>query len=216
MKKKISNLKSFKSIYDIQQALYRDVYEFIANGDFIHNVEIKSYADQFYESIPSFYREINVESILEDIDRNQISLIGDFHTLRQNQKGFIKLIQKYRDKYPSRQISIALEAFKTKDQPLVDQFMKSEISEFEFLNKIEYRKSWGFSWNSYSKIIDYAKRENIHITAINSKSDLHNSLYLRDKIAAHSINQRSLENRNEKIFVLIGEYHLAPITYRNS
>ena len=36
--------------------------------------------------------------------------------------------------------------------------MNDEISELEFLNKIEYRKSWGFSWNSYAKILSYAKK----------------------------------------------------------
>ena len=48
------------------------------------------------------------------------------------------------------------------------------------------------------------KKENIDVIVINSKSDLNNSLYLRDKIAAHTINQHLVNNRKEKIFCLDG------------
>ena len=88
-----------------------------------------------------------------------IILYGDFHTLKQSQKGFVRLLQELAVFNPSRPRLIAMEAFQANHQEVLDLLQQQKITEQDFLCRIDYEKTWGFPWRNYQRIVSHALAE---------------------------------------------------------
>ena len=54
----------------------------------------------------------------------------------------------------------------------IDDYMRGNITEREFLKNTQYFKRWGYDYNLYREIINFAKAKNIPIVALNLRSEI--------------------------------------------
>lgn len=170
---------------------------------------MRSYYKDYKKIFKRFISFSSYEELISDILLSNIVYCGDYHTLKEAQFTNIKLLNKISQK--RNKIIIAMEAFLSKHQPHIDQFMQNKYSTKEFLNKINYKKTFGFNWENYEPIIDFAKKNKLKIIGldtqpINPKSNLAS----RDKNSARIIAYYSKMLPNFLIWVIIGDLHLAP------
>ena len=168
---------------------------------------LSQYELEFSESVSKGYKEVHFSELVDAIRKAKIVLFGDFHTLANSQGILIDTIKSYREFSKKTKIVIALECFSTHDKKYIDQYLKEEISEQEFLLKTGYHTGWGFPWVHYKRIFDYAQEINAEIIPINNPLY---TVHVRDQKISHSLVKQIKKSADDsKIFCLIGEFHLA-------
>ncbi|MDE3268669.1 MAG: ChaN family lipoprotein [Pseudomonadota bacterium] len=197
---------SIRAVKQLHKNIYRKVKlkAQVCAGD---DKSINAYSKKFERSLPREFKNIDQSEFFNGVATSKIILYGDFHTLKQSQKGFIQLIQALSRFHPQRKRAIALETFKASDQVLLDMYMKRKISERAFLRKIRYERTWGFPWKNYSHLLTYARKEGIPVFGINT--DGNQTLKQRDHAIADVLAALSKRGDDYQIMCLVGEYHLA-------
>lgn len=170
---------------------------------------ISTYQAAFNQSLPDKAFSIQARKLMEAIDSNQILLFGDFHSHKQSQRAFLRILRMYLNRPDHGPVVVLLEMFRKEDQGLIDSWLADKLSDHELLEAVNYDQTWGFPWNNYRPILELCKYQNIPIICINSTRGGKDSLLTRDRLAAKLITEQASTNKNSKIFCMIGEFHLA-------
>lgn len=144
------------------------------------------------------------EEMLHSCLDSQVIYLGDFHTFDQNQRSLHRIMRTLlRSK---KKFKLALEMVHAEHQHLIDAYIDGHISEYEFLESINYSESWRFPWNHYKMIFELVKKEGIPVVALNCVGNLAQ----RDQFAAHTIAQELEDDPSRPLLVLYGELHILP------
>ena len=71
-----------------------------------------------------------------------------------------------------RKIAVGMEMFQTPFQKYLDEFISKKIDEREFLKKTEYFTRWGYDYDFYRPILEYARANGIPVVALNMKKEI--------------------------------------------
>ncbi|MGE0174433.1 MAG: ChaN family lipoprotein [Oligoflexales bacterium] len=194
---------------EFQRSLYKKAYEKACAFSNAGSPTILNYSENYHSSLPRSFKKTTLSTILNEIMRHQIVLYGDFHTLKQSQRGLYRLLDALRAQRPKKEVIIALEMFRANDQKHLDKYMTGEYEEQEFLELCDYERTWGFPWNNYKMILDFAREANYKVVGINTKSSGKDKLDKRDQFAAKELLALSKAKPQAVIMCMIGEYHLA-------
>ena len=202
---------SSPTVRQLQTKLYRRARSAAQDLTAGNDSAIISYSRQFEKSLPRRFKKINREDFFAGIVDADIILYGDFHTLKQSQKGFVRLLQELAVFNPSRPRLIAMEAFQANQQEALDLLQQQKITEQDFLCRIDYEKTWGFPWRNYQRIVSHALAEKIPIFGINgsNKDKDKDKLAQRDRFCAKKLTQLARQFPQHQILCITGEYHLA-------
>ena len=197
-----------KDLGAIHKNLFNSICKEIAVIERKKSKSLSEYEHTFFRSYPKTIKKSNREELLRACGRCSVILVGDFHTFRQSQKGFFKLLEEFHCK--NKNISIALECFQQNGQIAINEYLGGLVTLDELREKTDFEKYWPFSWTNYREILEFARIKKIPINALNisEPASKKSALSNRDHAAAEVIVQK-LEETNSKIFVLYGELHLA-------
>lgn len=170
---------------------------------------ILAYSDKFESSLPDHIEKSTQLEVLEAMHASKFLLYGDFHALKQSQRGLLRLLRAYSQRYRNAPIVLALEMFKQKDQGTLDSYVNGEINDAELLVATNYNRDWGFPWPNFKAIIEFAASRGVPIIGINSENAGKDSLPVRDRFASEILLDAAEEYPDHLIVCLIGEYHLA-------
>lgn len=138
----------------------------------------------------------------------RVLLLGDFHALHQSQKSHLRILRKL---IGTRPLVLAVEFLDAEDQPWVDQFLEGNLSEKQFLENVQWVEKWGFPWESYQPIFEWARKEGVSIYAVNQtfKSRTAATLEKRDEFSAQMIADIVHAYSDSIVVVIYGDLHLA-------
>lgn len=193
----------------LQQTLYEKAYEeahSIVGGA---SGRLLAYSKKFESSLPQNFDQATLAEILDEMRKKQFLLYGDFHTLRQSQRGLLRLLRAYTERLRTNKVVIALEMFKAIDQDDIDGYLAGATPEAEFLESINYAADWGFPWQNFKMILDFARQRKLPVIGINSDNAGKDDLASRDKFAAKQLAAAAKRFPEHKIVCMIGEHHLA-------
>jgi aminopeptidase N len=71
-----------------------------------------------------------------------------------------------------RAVSIGMEMFQRPAQRALDDYIAGEIDGRQFLKESRYFKGWGFDYNLYRPILDFARAEGIPVVALNVEHEI--------------------------------------------
>ena len=109
-------------------------------------------------------------------------------------------------KTKSKKLALGVEFVHIEFQNAINQYLDNLITEYEFLEAINYHESWRFPWNHYRFFFQMAKKNNLKVIALNSSGTLEE----RDIVAADIISDFHSENLETTLLVLFGELHIVP------
>lgn len=163
----------------------------------------REYNDEFRHYHISSKREL-IEAILE----SDVVFVGDYHTLLNAQQTLLKIIE---DVLPRRlDIVLAVEMVRKDDQGVLEEYLRGDISEDEFLRRIDYERMWGFPWNYYKPIFEIAKTNDLRVVGINSYTEGEpHTMEERDQAAAEVIAWEVIDRPGALIIVFDGDLHIA-------
>lgn len=196
-----------RQLRSLQKALYDKAYREAHRLVEGHSKSILQYSQKFEASLPKSFTQLSQADFMSVINTARIILFGDFHTLKQTQKGLIRLARDLLQK--QERIVLALETFCAKDQATLDKYMQGLISEERFLNDVSYNRDWGFPWQNYKMILDFAREKKIPVFGVNSDEAGRDTLKHRDEFTSKKLGDICRNYPDSRVLCLIGEYHLA-------
>lgn len=154
------------------------------------------------------WRAINKQELYENVADAQLVLLGDFHALQQSQRAHLRLL---RDWPHPEALVLAVEFFQAKHQKYVDLYWKGEISEKVFLEKIAWSKTWGFPWEHYKPIVEWAKKNKVPLVGINwgLRQTKIKSIKTRELFTAMCLRKLHRQFPKRQLLVIYGDLHLS-------
>jgi uncharacterized iron-regulated protein len=175
-----------------------------------HNRGVEIYAREYSRCVKTYEEISNKTELIKKVVAANIIFHGDYHTLKQSQLSVLRILRDIKDK---RDVILCPEMFQGNDQRHIDRFLSGELSENEFLEKIDYAKKWPFPWRNWRPIVLFCLENQIPILGINTEIDGVKGikwLRQRDQYAARIIAKAFIRNPAKLIYVVDGDYHIPP------
>lgn len=167
--------------------------------------EFQKYHRDQRKSAKRDFEVSDLKVLLKSIQGSDLVYLGDFHSFDQSSRNLERLLRNL-VKTKSRKLALGVEFVHIEFQNAINQYLDNLITEYEFLETINYHESWRFPWNHYRIFFQMAKKNNLKIIALNSSG----TLTERDNTAADIISDYCNENPNTTLLVLFGELHIVP------
>jgi uncharacterized iron-regulated protein len=104
---------------------------------------------------------------LRDAD---VVYLGETHDSAADHAAQLDIIQRLHIENPD--LAIGLEMFQRPFQPVIDRYLAGEISEAELVEQTEYLERWGFPWEFYAPILQFAKENQVPVLALNTPREV--------------------------------------------
>ncbi len=171
--------------------------------------ELLTYREEYESEFKNFRRCSTMAELIAAAARADIIYNGDYHTMAQAQRIPLRILRSLIDHRP--RITLALETIRIEHQSILDRFMADSLSEREFLEAIDYSRTWGFPWQNYRDLFTFAKDNAIRVIGINSEGHRgRGALRRRDREAARVIAGEFTKDPERLVYVFDGDLHIAP------
>lgn len=124
-----------------------------------------SYFDLFQLQILTPKGQITFEEAMTQIKNESIICIGEQHNQLSHHLAQLRIIQELVAN--KKKVVIGLEMFPQESQPSLDRYIFGKINEQQFLLESKYYEVWGFPYDLYKPILDYAREKRIPVKALN-------------------------------------------------
>jgi uncharacterized iron-regulated protein len=143
-----------------------------------------------------------LSDIVKSITDKKIIYVGEMHDVFAHHAVQLDIIRGlFQEK---GKIAIGMEMFQKPFQKILDSFTAGTMDERDFLKQSEYFKRWGFDYNLYKPLLDFARANSIPVLALN----IHREII--DKVSEKGMD--SLSDEEKKI--IPSEMNFSDDTYR--
>jgi hypothetical protein len=201
----VSNLRARRSAGQ-RQALASVEREIRAHDPNARRKYLRDFAQAFraYETVLD---DGAVQQILHAAD---VALIGDYHALPGAQRCAASLVEA-RALPGDRRIVLGVETIYSRDQHILDEWWRREITADELRARIRFDAEWGYDWAPFLELLVTAREhaEALYGLDCMPREDLR-KIGARDRHAAAKVAEIRQKHPGAAILVLFGESHLAP------
>jgi uncharacterized iron-regulated protein len=92
--------------------------------------------------------------------------IGEMHTRAEDHKLQLAILQKLSE--GGRCVELAMEMFPVTVQPVLDRYVRGEMSEENFLEEAGWEEVWRFPYSLYRDLIDWQKERRMPVIGLNA------------------------------------------------
>ncbi len=120
-------------------------------------------------------KELSFGQLVDSLMEADIICVGETHDSEPNHRVQLQIIKALfaRDE----RIGVGMEMFQKPFQRIIDDYIAGKITENQFLKYTEYRKRWGFDWRLYRPIVEFCRRNEIPLAALNLRKEFTSRLY---------------------------------------
>lgn len=174
------------------------------------STEILAFMRRFEKDLRVPWRVSNKAALLRAVDRADIIYGGDFHAFAQAQRTHLKILTHRTTRRP---LLLGIEAVDARYQRHLDAYVEGRLDEREVVRAVHWRRDWGFPWEHYRPLFEFARRGGHRLVALGSGSAVR-SLQEREKLAAERIalalREKTRSGRaRPQMYIIFGELHLA-------
>jgi len=148
-------------------------------------------------------KSLNLEEVIDRVAEKPVIFVGERHGNYEDHKVELDVIMGLNKR--ERTFAIGMEMFQKPFQKVMDDYISGTIDEKQFLKKSEYFKRWGFNYNFYRELIEFARAKGIRIVALNLNGEI-----IR-KVALGGLDALSSEEKKE----IPQDMNMADYAYRN-
>src|SRR5438270_1135473 len=125
------------------------------------------YVRDFSEAFRDYRQTLGVEELRQRYAGADVLLVGDYHALAASQEFASSLLAQL--VHGSRPVVLALEMVFSRDQYVLDEWLRGEISEDELRTAIRYDSEWGYDWEPFARLLRQAKKHGCPVYGIDLK-----------------------------------------------
>src|SRR5258708_31986343 len=167
------------------------------------------YVRDFSEAFRDYENTLSIPELKRHYRNADVLLVGDYHALAASQDFAASLIGQLAQ--GNRPVALALEMVFTRDQYVLDEWLRGEISEEDLRSGIRYDDDWGYDWEPFANLLRQARKYGCGIYGIDlSPRGNMRKIGARDRHAAARIAEIREQCPQAQIVALFGEAHLAP------
>jgi len=192
-----------EKVWKLHQDIYREL-KSRAESLESSSIEYTSYEKNQRDYACRNFNNSSINELFSSIRKSNVVFLGDFHSFDQNSRNLERLTRELLKE--QNQFTIGVELVDRSQQYAIELYLNHHISELEFLEEIEYHKTWRFPWSYYRPFFIMAKEYNLSIIALNSTGTLEE----RDEVASDIIYQELIKESTKRLLVLFGELHIVP------
>ncbi|HLD44761.1 MAG TPA: ChaN family lipoprotein, partial [bacterium] len=199
-----------QELLKIEKKIYAQNQLTIKDSSRVTDKNFKVYYRAYKKAIRHYTKSVTPEVVEADIARSRVVFVGDYHTLDQSQRSFVRILRSF-FRHQHKEVIICIEAVQQRHQKHLNEFLSGTSDKDTFIKKIGFKAHWFFDlWENYSIIFDFLRYHKIPVFGIEMNSADKRSLKERDAFMAEQIVARAAEHPNKVVFVLVGDLHLAP------
>lgn len=192
----------------MQRALFRRQKALIEQSVQGYSASFRAYEATYKRHVHSYHSVMAYVDLVTRVNESDLVYVGDYHTLKQAQRAFAKLIDRVAGR--QRPVIIALEFVQGRFQRHLDDFMRGRIGEETFLTRIDYANHQVFGvWDNFKRIFDVCRARDLPVLALDLVQK-NAGLAQRDGYAAERLARSAAENPGAIHLVLVGQLHCAP------
>lgn len=132
---------------------------------------------------------VNLNAIVHDIENRRVIYIGESHTAYTDHVVQLEIIRRLYEL--KGRLIIGMEMFQRPFQKYLDEYVAQKIGEEELLKKTEYFARWGYDYNLYRDILNFARAHAIPVIALNLRKEI------TEKVAEKGMDVLSDRDRTE-------------------
>jgi uncharacterized iron-regulated protein len=118
----------------------------------------------------------------------RVVFVGETHDSPQSHAAEVEILRGLNRRFPG-QVALGLEMFRQPQQPLLNRWVQGELSEAEFVEATQWKRTWGFDFALYRPILELARTEHLDLIALNPPEEV------QRKVREHSFEELSAEER---------------------
>jgi aminopeptidase N len=160
-----------------QKIFHYGKYSFLS---FDHGINIQKKADETARGMaegllrPPVAVEIptlkTLPEVMERVAGKKIVYIGENHEQFSHHVMELEAIKELHRR--EKKIGIGMEMFQRPFQKALDDYIEGKIDERELLKTTQYFKRWGFDYNLYRPILQFARSERVPVVALNMRQEI--------------------------------------------
>ncbi len=169
----------------------------------------RKYLRDFREAYCSYQKVITSSDVRREIVKAGTVLVGDYHALPNSQRYLASLLRDF--EFHQRPVVLGVETIFSRDQHILEEWLRGEIDEDELHQRIRFELDWGYDWAPFYELLSAARDHGAFIYGLDCmpREDLR-KIGARDRHAADKIAELRCQHPDAIIVVLFGESHLAP------
>src|ERR1700691_2655591 len=169
----------------------------------------RKYLRDFREAYRSYEKVLTASAVRHEIAQAGIVLVGDYHALPNSQHYLAALLRDY--EFAQRPVVLGVETIFSRDQHILDEWLRREIDEDELRQRVRFDLDWGYDWAPFYELLSAARDHGAAIYGLDCmpREDVR-KIGARDRHAADKIQELRRRYPDALILVLFGESHLAP------
>jgi uncharacterized iron-regulated protein len=113
---------------------------------------------------------LTADDLILRLSDASIVYIGEMHTSMEDHQAQLAILQKLST--GKKCLEMGMEMFPREAQPVLDRFILGDMTEDEFLKEVRWNQVWGFSFQLYHPLIDFARERHIRILGLNAPHDV--------------------------------------------
>lgn len=196
-------------LLQIQKRIFHRNDRLIRSEAMVVEPGFRAYERRYRKAVDGFERPAEIEEVISAIEDADIIYFGDYHTNPQAQRALLRVLKLVVGRVTD--IGLGVELVRDAQQSTLDRFMAEKISEATFLRKIGFKEYWYFDlWNNFRPIFDFTRHHKIAVYGIESEEAVDKGLRVRDQKSAECIADILEKNEGQKLFIFIGDLHIAP------
>jgi uncharacterized iron-regulated protein len=130
-----------------------------------------------------------LSNLMDAAAPRRIVYLGEYHDRFSHHAIQLQIIKDLHKR--NGKLAIGMEMFQRPFQATLDEYINGGIDEREFLQQAEYFKRWGFDYNLYKPILDFARREKVPVVALNLRKEI------TEKVSKNGMDSLTDEERKE-------------------
>ena len=113
-------------------------------------------------------RAAPISEFVSALRQNRIVIVGEHHNNKSHHEAQLTVIRTLKE--AGVEVAAGLEMFRSDSQEALDRWVAGDIGVAEF--EKHFYDNWGYSWENYRVIFDYARKEKVPLIGLNVPRDI--------------------------------------------
>jgi uncharacterized iron-regulated protein len=150
-------------------------------------------------------KDVSFDRLMDQASSRDVIFVGEIHDDPAHHLIETQILQGLFARDPS--LTMAMEFFQQDQQAILDGYTMGDMTEEEFLNRVDWKKTWGYPYFYYRPLMLLAKQHRLKVLALNAPGEIVRKV-AREGLSALDAEQRAqlpvdigLTNEAERAYV---------------
>lgn len=118
---------------------------------------------------------LSFDGMMDMVAGARLVCIGESHDNVRAHEVQLQVIRELYRRFPDR-LAIGMEMFRQPQQEILDRWTRGELGELEFLEAVDWHRTWSTDYRHYAAILGFARDQGLDVIALNPSRELQDAV----------------------------------------